>query len=71
MAASGNGRNMSTDSNKVDEPLKVEEAETVNVPPPLTEKVLHFEAVVYYEFCKPLVMLYGFLCSLDFAFYAF
>ncbi|GMY29123.1 NAD(P)-bd dom domain-containing protein [Fagus crenata] len=40
MAASGNGRNMSTDSNKVDEPLKVEEAETVNVPPPLTEKLL-------------------------------
>jgi len=33
------GRNLCTDSNKVDEPFKVEEAETVNVPPPPTEKV--------------------------------
>lgn len=39
ISASGNGRYLSTDSNKVDEPLKVEEAETVNVPPPPTEKV--------------------------------
>ncbi|KAB1204763.1 hypothetical protein CJ030_MR8G027390 [Morella rubra] len=33
-------RYMSTDSTKVDEPFKVEEAETVNVPPPPTEKLL-------------------------------
>lgn len=31
---------MATDSNKVDEPFNVEEAETVNVPPPPTEKLL-------------------------------
>ncbi|PQM34682.1 uncharacterized protein Pyn_35874 [Prunus yedoensis var. nudiflora] len=30
----------STDSSKVDEPFKVEEAETVNIPPPPTEKLL-------------------------------
>ncbi|XP_062163121.1 uncharacterized protein At1g32220, chloroplastic [Alnus glutinosa] len=40
MAATRNGRHLSTDSNKVDEPFKVEEAETVNVPPPPTEKLL-------------------------------
>ncbi|KAH9798642.1 NAD(P)-bd dom domain-containing protein [Citrus sinensis] len=40
ITASGNGRYLSTDSNKVDEPLKVEEAETVNVPPPPSEKLL-------------------------------
>ncbi|KAL5708407.1 hypothetical protein ACHQM5_019204 [Ranunculus cassubicifolius] len=41
MAISRSGRFLSTDSsNKVDEPLKVEEAETVNVPPPLSEKLL-------------------------------
>ncbi|KAG2400372.1 uncharacterized protein HKW66_Vig0097740 [Vigna angularis] len=34
------GRNLCTDSNKVDEPFKTEEAETVNVPPPPTEKLL-------------------------------
>lgn len=40
MDAPRNGRYLSTDSSKVDEPFKVEEAETVNIPPPLTEKVL-------------------------------
>lgn len=40
ITASGNRRYLSTDSNKVDEPLKVEEAETVNVPPPPSEKLL-------------------------------
>lgn len=30
---------MSTESNKIDEPLKVEDAETIN-PPPAAEKVL-------------------------------
>ncbi|CAL5204936.1 unnamed protein product [Lathyrus oleraceus] len=41
-AVSINGRNFSTDSNKIDEPFKVEEAGTVNVPPPQppTEKLL-------------------------------
>ncbi|KAL9252599.1 hypothetical protein AKJ16_DCAP06402 [Drosera capensis] len=34
------GRFLSTDSNKVDEPFKVEEADTVNVPPSPTEKLL-------------------------------
>ncbi|KAK9118719.1 hypothetical protein Scep_016812 [Stephania cephalantha] len=34
------GRLVSTGSNKVDEPFKVEEAETVNLPPPLSEKLL-------------------------------
>lgn len=73
MAVSGNGRYMTTDSTKVDEPIKVdktskvEEAETVDVPPPPTEKVLHCEHADYYEFCNPLIMLYGYLCSLDFA----
>ncbi|KHN04122.1 Hypothetical protein glysoja_050264 [Glycine soja] len=36
------GRNLCTDSNKVHEPFKVEEAETVNVPPPPTEKLVVF-----------------------------
>ncbi|XP_061964098.1 uncharacterized protein At1g32220, chloroplastic-like isoform X1 [Populus nigra] len=40
MAVSSYGRYLSTDSNKVDEPFKVEEAETLNVPPPPTEKLL-------------------------------
>ncbi|KAK7352618.1 hypothetical protein VNO80_18042 [Phaseolus coccineus] len=39
-AVSVSGRNFCTGSNKVDEPFKVEEAETVNVPPPPTEKLL-------------------------------
>ncbi|KAI7744467.1 hypothetical protein M8C21_024459, partial [Ambrosia artemisiifolia] len=34
------GRCLSTESNKIDEPLKVEEAEPLNVPPPPTEKLL-------------------------------
>ncbi|MCL7024452.1 hypothetical protein MKW94_016670 [Papaver nudicaule] len=38
--ASGSGRFFTTDSNKVDEPFKVPEAETVHVPPPPTEKLL-------------------------------
>ncbi|KDP33474.1 hypothetical protein JCGZ_07045 [Jatropha curcas] len=40
IAASRSGRHLSTDSDKVDEPFKVEEAETVDVPPPPTEKLL-------------------------------
>ncbi|XP_020411277.1 uncharacterized protein At1g32220, chloroplastic isoform X1 [Prunus persica] len=40
MDALRNGRYLSTDSSKVDEPFKVEEAETVNIPPPPTEKLL-------------------------------
>ncbi|XP_075651921.1 uncharacterized protein At1g32220, chloroplastic [Castanea sativa] len=46
MAVSGNGRYVTTDSTKVDEPIKVdktskvEEAEMVDVPPPPTEKLL-------------------------------
>ncbi|XP_021805291.1 uncharacterized protein At1g32220, chloroplastic [Prunus avium] len=40
MDAPRNGRYLSTDSSKVDEPFKVEEAETVNIPPPPTEKLL-------------------------------
>ncbi|CAL0305743.1 unnamed protein product [Lupinus luteus] len=40
MAMSKSVRNLSTDSNKVDEHFKVEEAETLNVPPPPTEKLL-------------------------------
>ncbi|KAE8732532.1 NAD(P)-binding Rossmann-fold superfamily protein isoform 2 [Hibiscus syriacus] len=40
MAGNKNGRFLSTESNKVDEPFKVEEAETVNVPPPPSEKLL-------------------------------
>ncbi|KAK4274512.1 hypothetical protein QN277_017720 [Acacia crassicarpa] len=35
-----NGRYLCTDSNKVDEPFKAEEAETINTPPPPTEKLL-------------------------------
>ncbi|KAF6169072.1 hypothetical protein GIB67_038569 [Kingdonia uniflora] len=40
MAVSRSGRLVSTDSNKVHEPFKVEEAETVHVPPPPSEKLL-------------------------------
>ncbi|XWS17892.1 hypothetical protein CRYUN_Cryun33cG0107500 [Craigia yunnanensis] len=40
MGWSKNGRFLSTESNKVDEPLKVEEAETVDVPPPPSDKLL-------------------------------
>ncbi|GAB4825457.1 hypothetical protein Ancab_008330 [Ancistrocladus abbreviatus] len=40
LAGSGTGRFFTTDSNKIDEPLKVEEAETVDVPPPTPEKLL-------------------------------
>ncbi|XWS70545.1 hypothetical protein CRYUN_Cryun03dG0056600 [Craigia yunnanensis] len=40
MGGSKNGRFLSTESNKVDESFKVEEAETVDVPPPLSEKLL-------------------------------
>ncbi|WOG81326.1 hypothetical protein DCAR_0100472 [Daucus carota subsp. sativus] len=39
-SVSRNVRFLSTTSNKVDEPLKVEEAETVNIPPPPSEKLL-------------------------------
>lgn len=39
VSASSGGRYLSTDSNKIDEPFNVEEAETVRVPPPPTEKV--------------------------------
>nr|XP_010929082.1 uncharacterized protein At1g32220, chloroplastic [Elaeis guineensis] len=35
-----NGRLLSTDSNHVDEPFKVEEAETLKVPPPPSDKLL-------------------------------
>lgn len=40
MAVAGNGRFLSTDSTKVDEPFKIEEGETVNSPPPPSEKLL-------------------------------
>ncbi|WCJ30459.1 NAD(P)-binding Rossmann-fold superfamily protein [Euphorbia peplus] len=40
MAVPVSGRCLTTDSNKVDEPFKVEEAETVDVPPPPSEKLL-------------------------------
>ncbi|KAI3690265.1 hypothetical protein L2E82_48244 [Cichorium intybus] len=36
----GRGRYFSTESSKIDDPFKVQEAETVNTPPPLTEKLL-------------------------------
>lgn len=40
VASARNGRFLSTESNKTDEPFNVEEAETVNMPPPPTEKLL-------------------------------
>ncbi|KAJ8538785.1 hypothetical protein K7X08_030081 [Anisodus acutangulus] len=40
VASSRNVRFLATESNKTDEPFKVEEAETVNTPPPPTEKLL-------------------------------
>lgn len=43
MAASKNGRLLSTGPTKVEEPFKVDEAETVEVPPPPTEKVFRFD----------------------------
>ncbi|XP_076932639.1 uncharacterized protein At1g32220, chloroplastic-like [Bidens hawaiensis] len=40
--STGRGRFLSTESNKIDEPLKVEEAETLQTPPPALEKeILH------------------------------
>lgn len=56
MSVSINGRGFCTDSNKIDEPFKVEEAETV--PPPPTEKVLSI-----FRFCCcwcVCVCVYGF-----------
>ncbi|XVE97293.1 hypothetical protein REPUB_Repub03eG0007200 [Reevesia pubescens] len=40
MGGSKNVRFLSTESNKADEPFKVEEAETVDVPPPPSDKLL-------------------------------
>ncbi|KAK1297174.1 Uncharacterized protein QJS10_CPB15g00944 [Acorus calamus] len=40
LVSSRNARLFSTDSNPVDEPIKVEEAETVNMPPLPSEKLL-------------------------------
>ncbi|GAB4859194.1 hypothetical protein Ancab_010654 [Ancistrocladus abbreviatus] len=40
VGVSGTGRFFSSNSDKFDDPLKVEEAETVDVPPPTTEKLL-------------------------------
>ncbi|XP_021276682.1 uncharacterized protein At1g32220, chloroplastic [Herrania umbratica] len=40
VGGSKNGRFLSTESNKVDDPFNVEEAETVHVPPPPSEKLL-------------------------------
>ncbi|KAI4337219.1 hypothetical protein L6164_015664 [Bauhinia variegata] len=40
ITTSKNGRHLCTDSNKVDEPFIVEEAETINAPPPPTNKLL-------------------------------
>ncbi|OMO90638.1 hypothetical protein COLO4_19002 [Corchorus olitorius] len=40
VGGSKNRRFLSTESNKVDEPFKVEEAETVHVPPPPSDKLL-------------------------------
>lgn len=40
MPALKNSRFLSTKDSNFDKPLKVEEAETVNVPPPPSEKVL-------------------------------
>ncbi|KAF5935241.1 hypothetical protein HYC85_026370 [Camellia sinensis] len=39
MVVARNGRFLSTDSTKVDEPFKIEEGETVNSPPPPSEKL--------------------------------
>lgn len=49
MAVSINGRSFCTDSNKIDEPFKVEEAETV--PPPPTEKVLSYNHASIFGCC--------------------
>ena len=35
--------------------------------PHLQQRRYYTEDADYYEFCNPLIMLYGFLCSLDFA----
>ncbi|EOY29264.1 NAD(P)-binding Rossmann-fold superfamily protein isoform 2 [Theobroma cacao] len=40
VGGSKNGRFLSTESDKVDDPFNVEEAETVHVPPPPSEKLL-------------------------------
>lgn len=49
--STGRGRFLSTESNKIDEPLKVEEAETVQTPPPAVEKVLSgYVCVEFFSF---------------------
>jgi hypothetical protein len=54
-----NGRAFTTDSNKVDEPFKVEEAETVPPPPPPTEKVFYnYANILIFLVC--VCIYYGF-----------
>lgn len=66
LIAPRNGRYLSTDSNKVDEPFKVEEAETIQVPPPPTEKVL--SRCLGYEIASPSYSFAIFICELSFIF---
>lgn len=49
MTSSRNLLFLSTESNKTDEPFRVEEAETVNVPPPPTEKVHNVSSLSWTE----------------------
>lgn len=53
-------RYLSNDSNKVDEPHKVEEAETVDVPPATSEKVMFCKKFAYPSL-RYVVSLYVFL----------
>ena len=68
---SRNVRFLSTTSNKVDEPLKVEEAETVNIPPPPSEKVLKITIFNNYLLCIPIrccdiiSLLSSYLCLVE------
>uniref|UniRef100_A0A1S3BCB9 NAD(P)-binding domain-containing protein n=1 Tax=Cucumis melo TaxID=3656 RepID=A0A1S3BCB9_CUCME len=68
MAACRSGRPFSTDSNKIDEPFKVEEAETVNVPPPPTEKVYEMKArgfLVILSISLTLISVISLVCAFD------
>lgn len=47
------GISISTESNHVDEPHKLEEAETIRTPPPPLEKVTLFCLILFDYVCKP------------------
>lgn len=63
MTALTNHRFICTDTNKIEEPFKVEEADTVNMPPPPTEKVFCCVPLAIF-FIKIMFLLTSFIISL-------